>query len=91
MDIQLGIVVGIDSNDKIKSYRVLIAKITKEAEMKYGWQFECKLMDESAILSTFSKGAKWLNVKAENCKMLGQLEKMKSRLQVDLSCLSCLR
>lgn len=67
----LGIVVGIDKNNSIDNYRVLIADITKLAPGTYEWKFDCKMMDTMAIIASFSNSAKWLNIKLENNKIKG--------------------
>lgn len=70
---QLGIIVGIDSNESYKSYRVLVATITPKTEEKqYNWGFECKLISEQNLLNILhNKSIKWLNIKLENGKIKG--------------------
>lgn len=79
MATQLGIVVGIDSHDSQKAYRVLIATIApKQGEEKqYNWKFECKLMPEAQVIQLLQKNVKWLNIKLEKGAVKGSTGDLK--------------
>lgn len=65
-----GTIIGIDKVNNNKVYRVLISKYIVKNN-NYDWKFECKMMNEQQILSSFSSGAIWSNVKVENGKLKG--------------------
>ena len=73
MSRQLGIVVGIDSdNYGNKAYRVLAATIEQKAEKQYDWKFECKLLPENNLIKLLSSNKmQWLNIELSNGKVHG--------------------
>lgn len=80
MGTQLGIVVGIDSDDAgHKAYRVLIATITpKQGEGKqYNWRFECRLLSEAQIIQLMQKRTRWLNIKLDKGVIKGSTGDLK--------------
>lgn len=63
---RLGVVVGIDSINGVKGYRVLIATISpKQEEKQYNWGFQCKMLNEQHVIDLLRKGAKWLNIELD--------------------------
>ena len=65
-----GTVIGIDKINNEAIYRVIISKYVNKNGI-LDWKFECKMMNVSQIINSFSSGAVWSNIKVHQGKLKG--------------------